>query len=256
MPQPETQQLSIFDLDRTLTQSGTWSPFLLFAARRLAPWRLVLVPAALVLMLGYKAGLMSRKALKERMQAVMLGRRVFRARIATIVNSYADHCLRKGVYTEGIALMGAEQAAGRTVIIASAAFSYYLAAISERLGVAHVGTCSCWNGDDLLARIEGENCYGPAKLRMIEAFMAERAIDRASTHVRFYSDDLSDLPTFEWADEAVVVNPSARLARHAAGAGWPILDWRASRKAATASGSRNSQNLQLGTGARAGAITP
>ena len=252
MPQPETPPLSIFDLDRTLTRRGTWTPFLLYAARRHAPWRLVLAPVVLVLMLGYKAGLISRKSLKERMQAVMLGRRVSRARIAKIADSYADHCLRTGVYAEGIALMRAEQVAGRNVIIASAAFSFYLAAISERLGVAHVGTRSHWNGDDLLARIEGENCYGPNKLRMIEAFMAECAFDRASTHVRFYSDDLSDLPTFDWADEAVVVNPSARLARHAAGTGWPLLDWRASGKAAIASGSRDPQNLPVG----AGTITP
>jgi phosphoserine phosphatase len=45
--------------------------------------------------------------------------------------------------------------------------------------------------------------------------------------VRFYSDHVSDRPVFEWADEAVAVNPDAKLRRLAAERGWAVEDWSA-----------------------------
>lgn len=39
--------LSIFDVDRTITRKPTYSLFLLFAMRRHAPWRALLLPLLL-----------------------------------------------------------------------------------------------------------------------------------------------------------------------------------------------------------------
>ena len=52
--------LAIYDMDRTITRRATYTPFLLHAALRLAPWRLLLVPAVVVMMLAYLAGLIDR----------------------------------------------------------------------------------------------------------------------------------------------------------------------------------------------------
>ena len=87
----------------------------------------------------------------------------------------------------------------------------------EQLGATHVIVDS--------PRIEGANCYGPAKLAMIEAWLAEQGLIRDAVTVRFYSDHASDQPAFEWADEPVAVNPHARLARLAATRGWQVEDW-------------------------------
>jgi hypothetical protein len=75
------------------------------------------------------------------------------------------------------------------------------------------------------SRIEGENAYGEAKLRMIAAWVEKSGLTGKHGHVRFYSDHASDEPTFEWADEPVAVNPHARLARLAIRRGWAIEDW-------------------------------
>ncbi|MDK2760015.1 MAG: hypothetical protein KYX64_01490 [Sphingopyxis sp.] len=37
---------------------------------------------------------------------------------------------------------------------------------------------------------------------------------------------LTILPTFEYADKAIAVDPSTRLLAIAAQRGWPALDWR------------------------------
>lgn len=78
----------------------------------------------------------------------------------------------------------------------------------------------------ILSLIEGDNCYGPAKLRRIEGWMAAQGIARGGAHVRAYSDHVSDAPLLGWADEGFAVNAHGPLRRLAAERGWPLLDWR------------------------------
>ena len=58
---------------------------------------------------------------------------------------------------------------------------------------------------------------------MVSIWLDKSGLERG--HVRFYSDHASDAPVFEWADEAVAVNPHAKLARLAATRGWAVEDW-------------------------------
>ena len=76
-------ELAIYDMDRTITRSGTYTPWLMFWAWRRAPWRLLLLPFALLAGLGYAAGLVTRKRLKEINQSLLMGRRVTLAMLFT-----------------------------------------------------------------------------------------------------------------------------------------------------------------------------
>lgn len=133
-----TSSLSIFDLDHTLTRNGSWSPFLLFAARRRAPWRLVFAPLVVGLMAACKGRLLSRKQLKQAMHWLMLGSTVDIERLTDLVSAYAEQSLARNIYPQAIASIAAEHAAGRRVVIASAAHLFYLEPIAGRLGVADV----------------------------------------------------------------------------------------------------------------------
>lgn len=224
---PALTGISIFDLDRTITRHGTWLPFLMFAAWHHAPWRLALVPAVAAVMAGHKAGLLRRTRLKEILQLLMMGEAIPRAEVAVLTLAFAQRTLDRNVYPQAIALIRREIADGRRVMIASAAHRYYLAPLAKAFGANdEIGTRSRWRGELLTPRIEGENCHGPAKCVMLVERLRKIGIERAKVHIRFYSDDISDLPTFDWADEAIAVNPSAALARHARASGWPIHDWR------------------------------
>ena len=77
----------------------------------------------------------------------------------------------------------------------------------------------------LRARINGENCYGPAKLRMVEDWLRARGWQRGDVRVRFYSDHVSDEPALGWADQAIAVNAHPPLRALAAERGWQITDW-------------------------------
>jgi HAD superfamily hydrolase (TIGR01490 family) len=216
--------VSIFDLDSTLTRRGTYSPFLVFAARRLAPWRLLLIPLVLLAMLGHAFKLMSRKRLKSTMHGLMLGRRVSRARVAAVASAFAEQTLQRNFYADARTCLRAEKAAGRTVLIATAANKYYASAIADALGdVGVIATESIWDGDDLTPEIDGHNCYGSAKLERIKAHLEHCGILRHRVHIRFYSDHASDAPSFAWADEPIATNPSRKLVSLAKASGWQLL---------------------------------
>jgi hypothetical protein len=77
-----THRLAIYDMDRTVTFSGTYTGFLVHVAKRMAPWRLALFPGVVLLMLAYVLKLISRQRLKEMNQALMIGHNVERARLS------------------------------------------------------------------------------------------------------------------------------------------------------------------------------
>lgn len=220
-------ELAIYDMDRTITRTGTYTPFLIHAARALAPWRLALSPLVVVAMAAYGTRLISRKRLKEVNQALLLGGSVPRAALAPVAASFADAVMRGNVLPGALARIAADRAAGRRLVLATASYRLYVEAIAERLGFDDViATNSVAGvGDRLMARIDGVNCYGPDKLRMIEAWLRTVGLERKAVRILFYSDHASDAPVMEWADEAYAANPSPRMRTLAEARGWPVLDF-------------------------------
>ena len=222
----DKQTLHLFDLDRTITRLPTYTPFLIHAALRLAPWRLLLIPALIPYFAGYGLKWVDRKALKQAMQSLMLGRKVDAARIKRVTASFAKATFENNSYAEAKRVIAAANAAGQCVVIATASHRFYVEPIAATLGVTYViATGSVWDSDQLTPQIPGENCYGAAKQAMVERWFADQDLDRDSVHVRFYSDHISDLPTFDWADEPIAVHPSPKLRVVAMQRKWPILDW-------------------------------
>jgi HAD superfamily hydrolase (TIGR01490 family) len=219
--------LAIYDMDRTVTRTGTYTPFLLHCAARRAPWRLALLPFAALSMGAYAARLIDRAQLKEINQHLLLGARTDPRALKTLVDSFADGQVRSNVRPGALAAIARDKAEGRRVVLATASYRLYADAIAERLGFDDViGTGSVIGLDERVhAKIAGENCYGPAKLRMIADWVQKSGLKDKHGHVRFYSDHVSDQPAFEWADEPVAVNPHGKLRRLAEQRGWRIEDW-------------------------------
>jgi HAD superfamily hydrolase (TIGR01490 family) len=217
--------LAIYDMDRTVTRRATYTPFLLHCAVRRAPWRLVALPLVAGSMLLYLAKIIDRGRLKEINHLLLIGRQIHPDALLPLVDSFANRTVHGNVRPGAIAAIARDRAEGRRVVMATASYRFYSSIIAERLGFDDcIGTNSTLGLDrEVHAKIDGENCYGPAKLRMIEAWLKAEGVTRA--HVRFYSDHASDAPVFEWADEAVAVNPHDRLARLAAQRGWRVEDW-------------------------------
>lgn len=222
------QHLAIYDMDKTITAAPTWTRFLVHAARMRAPWRLSLMPAVGVAGLGYLLKLVDRSGLKQVSQRLLLGRALTAAELEAVAERFADAELDKGVLHGARARIESDRAAGYRLVMATASHGYYAAAIAQRLGFDDVvATTARRDGQGrILSLIEGDNCYGPVKLRMIESWMQGAGVSRRDVHVRAYSDHVSDAPLLEWADEPFAVNAHGPLRKLADARGWPQLDWR------------------------------
>lgn len=218
--------LAIYDLDRTITRRATYTPFLLHCAMRRQQWRIVLLPFVIASMIGYLLRLIDRGRLKEINHALLLGS-AHPSDLKPLVDSFAEATVASNVRPGAIAAIRRDREQGRRLILATASYRLYAAAIADRLGFDDViGTGSIIGLDaKVRPRIDGENCYGEAKKRMIDSWVDASGLVGRHGHVRFYSDHASDVPVFEWADEPVAVNPHARLARLAAERGWAVEDW-------------------------------
>jgi len=217
--------LAIYDMDRTVTRRATYTPFLLHCALRRAPWRLLLLPIVILSMLAYLAKLIDRGRLKEINHMLLLGHLRHPAELKPLVDSFAEATLAHNVRPGALAAIARDKAEGRRVVMATASYRFYAREIAERLGFDDcIGTNSILGLDERVhAKIDGENCYGPAKLTMISDWLQASGLGRG--HVRFYSDHASDAPVFVWADEPVAVNPHDKLKRLAATRGWRVEDW-------------------------------
>lgn len=220
-------ELAIYDMDRTITRVATYTPFLLHAARRRAPWRLLFVPFVILSMLAYVLKLIDRARLKEINHALLLGRQVAPADLAAVTDSFAEKTVAHNIHPGALTQIAADRVAGRRLVLATASYRLYSEAIAGRLGFDDVIATNSVIGLDgrIVARIDGENNYGPAKLRMIQAWMAAEGLDRAQCRIRFYSDHASDAPVMEWADEPFAVNAHDKLRRMAQQRGWPTAEW-------------------------------
>ncbi len=216
---------AIYDMDRTVTRRPTYTPFLLHCALGRAPWRLLLLPFVIASMAAYVLKLIDRGRLKEINHWLLLGHQRHPAELKPLVDSFAEATLALNIRPGARKAIERDKAEGRQVVMATASYRFYAREIAERLGFDDcIGTNSILGLDDRVhAKIDGQNCYGPAKLVMVEQWLAVRGLTRG--HVRFYSDHASDAAVFEWADEAVAVNPHARLARLAEQRNWRVEDW-------------------------------
>lgn len=221
------QKLAIYDMDRTITRSGTYTPFLIHIARARAPWRLALLPVALLFMLAYAARIVSRTRLKELNLSLLIGRSFDAATIQPLIDSFAAKTIATNSYSKAIAQVEADRKAGCRLVLATASYHLYVDVIAARLGFNDVVATELEHDDAgrIRARINGENCYDTAKLHKIETWMRAEGLQRTACDIRAYSDHISDLPMLEFSDSPYATNPSTALRDEARQRGWPVHDW-------------------------------
>jgi len=214
--------VAVFDLDRTITRMGTYTPFLMHCvpAHERTFERL---PMAIWLTAIYALGLVSRDDVKARMLEVNIVGST-RAQIAAWADTYVEKCLGNHVRPGARAAVAAHRAAGHHLVLATASFDFYAQGFADVLGFDHlIATKSLWDDRGRLrAALGSENCYGQVKFAAVQDYVAA-TIPRP--RVIAYSDHHSDVELLRWADEGVAVNPNGRFRRMAVANGFQIVDW-------------------------------
>ncbi len=215
-------RIAFFDLDRTITQAGTYTPFLMHCTRS-NPGRYGRIPAALAAMGAYAAKRTGRAALKVRMIDLFIAG-ASRTQVAAWTEGFVAHWLQVQIRPGALAAIERHRQAGDQLVLATASFDFYAQEFATRLGLNHtIATTSVWDeADRLCAAIGGENCYGAEKITAVESYLANFP---SRPWFTFYSDHSSDLDLLRTADEGVAVNPDAKLRRLAVKHGLQVVDW-------------------------------
>ncbi|MEM6651951.1 MAG: HAD-IB family hydrolase [Pseudomonadota bacterium] len=212
---------AFFDMDRTLTRSGTWSRYM-FSVNKARPLFYLRLPLLALHAIAYKVGIRSRQSVKEHgLKTLTWANREDLERAA---DRFAEREIRQGLRRQSRFVVAKHRSVGDKLVIATAAVDLVARPIANKLGIE---TLICteleWSAQGrLTGKLAGPNCYGEDKLNLIRAANEKQSFE---TPITGYSDHISDLPLLQWADHGVAVNPSRKLARIADKAGLRTEDW-------------------------------
>lgn len=216
------RRIALYDLDRTVTFAPTFTPFLIHMAASGNPLRLLGVPLWIIGMIGYKAKLYGRKALKQFGLRLLVGQVVRSSDLQPRIDRFVARQCARNIQPGALAQIAADRAAGVTLVIVSAAPEIYAEAMADALGFdACIATRHQAGADgSLLALIDGENNYGGEKVSRVESWLAAQGLAREACHITAYSDHASDAPILDYADAGVLVGRYAK-----ADPRWMQVDW-------------------------------
>lgn len=220
--------IAIYDLDNTVTSRPTFTHFLIYFARRKRPLRLAMVPVWIIALLGCKLGFYPRKPLKQFGIALFMGRVLSPDAVDKMAAEFIDDVIVDGCQPGAMQSIDRDRQDSYRLVLATAAPEFYAKQIGARLGfddviaTRHVVT----SGGRISNRIDGENCYGAEKYRRVECWLSQQGIARNTANIRFYSDDISDAPMLDFADQGHAINADADFAKAALESGWTVVNFR------------------------------
>ncbi len=143
--------------------------------------------------------------------------------VQEIVADTVEHIVEPLVYDEAVTLIEDHHAAGRDVVIVSAAGAEVVQPIGDLLGADAVVATRMAVAD---GRYTGEiefYAYAENKASAIREMAQRMGYDLQSSYA--YSDSVTDLAMLETVGHAFVVNPDKELRRRARANGWPVLEF-------------------------------
>jgi len=224
-PHGSDETIAVFDLDGTITTRDTTAAFLLGYLRE-HPRRLARCMPLAVSLAGFAMGAVDNAGLKRAAVSAVLGG-ASRDEIAASIDRFVPWCLEALVRPTARTRIQAHKHARHRLILASASLDLYVEPIGKALGFAEViCTKVAWTrGQRISGDLDGGNVRSDSKLAAVQRAVSLAESAPRSARVIAYSDHQADLPLLRWADQAVAVNPTRRLAAAAAIEGIPIEDW-------------------------------
>lgn len=221
-------RVAVFDLDGTITGRDTFQRFLISVLLR-SPTRWARAP-----LLAWAVGLFALRRRDNHWLKAYFLRHIVGGqpggRVARLAASHVRSVLKTEVLPRALDEVNRHRAAGARLVLASASPDLYTRPLGAALGFdAVVCTEVERDGDGRpTGRLRGGNCYGEEKRRRVERLLRAEGLDWGD--VTAYSDHHADLPLLRVAGTGYAVDPSPRLRREAAAAGWPVLDWHEARR--------------------------
>ncbi len=216
--------LAVFDLDGTITRHDSMTPFI-FGYLLRHPWRALRLPLALPALLRFLFR-PDRGALKGALLHAAMGG-LSRAAVEQWAAHYVQRLLRRGLFAEALAALGAHRQAGDHLVLMSASVDCYVPRIAEALGF---NECICsqvrWHADDSLdGRLTSPNVRGVEKARRFRELLARHGPAGSIA----YGNSSADLAHLGLATRGVYVNGAPGAIPDGA-SGIAVVRWHASAR--------------------------
>lgn len=214
-------EAAFFDLDKTVIAKASMMAFGRAFYREGLIGRRSLVKGMWTQLLYVRHGASEETLAKIRHAALALTAGWEQDHVRRVVTGALRAVVDPITYAEAIDAIAGHRAAGRLVVIVSAAPEEIVEPLAAYLGVDEAIGSQAEVGDD--GRYTGRMAryaYGPTKAALMAELAAERGIDLAGSWA--YSDSATDLPMLEAVGHPVVVNPDKALERVARQRGWPV----------------------------------
>ena len=212
---------AFFDMDHTLLRCNSGTRWIQYLRRRgeITPWRLL---RAATWLARYRLSLIDMEAVVTTATADMAG--VPEREVADKTSRWMHDEIFHEVAPSALSALARHREAGHVVAILSSSTPYATEPLARFLGIEHV-QCTRLHVEDgkLVGTHVKPACYGAGKVHWAERFAAEHGVDLDASW--FYTDSYSDLPMLERVAVKKIINPDARLARHAKKNGWDIERW-------------------------------
>ncbi|MEO0376098.1 MAG: HAD-IB family hydrolase [Cyanobacteria bacterium P01_A01_bin.17] len=168
-PSPEQLVVAVFDFDHTLTNRDSLMPFLhMVAGRWRFLWGLLRTSPALV---GYMLKVIPNWKAKEAVLAHVLAG-LTTEQLQTLGQRFAIQKIPTLLKQEAVDRLRWHQSQGHQTIVVSASLEAYLAPFAKAMEIDHVlGTQLVEHSGCLTGQIQGQNCYGPEKVRRLQALL-------------------------------------------------------------------------------------
>jgi HAD superfamily hydrolase (TIGR01490 family) len=216
-----TRAAAFFDMDRTLLRVNTGTLWIRWLRKHneISTLRML---RGLGWLAQYKMSVLDMEALTTRLTAEMAGQSELE--LKQKVHRFFEAWVRAEVAPKAREALARHRAEGHVVAILSTSTPYVVEPLAELLGIEHA-ICTRLHVEH--GRFAGTHvapaCYGRGKVHWAEAFARANGVDLGRSF--FYTDSYSDLPMLERVGHARVVNPDARLRRHARRVGWQVDAW-------------------------------
>jgi HAD superfamily hydrolase (TIGR01490 family) len=221
----QDETIAVFDLDGTITTRDTTQAYLLGYLRR-HPRRLASSLPLAASAFGFAGGLVDRTGLKRAAIRAVLGG-AGHDEIVAWTDRFVTWCLQALVRPLARTRIQEHAGAGHHLVLATASLDLHVRPIARALGFSDViCTKVAWTREQRISGdLDGDNMRGDKKLAAVQRAVGLVAPAPRDTVVIAYSDHHADLPLLRWADKAVAVNPTRRLAAAAGIEGIAIEDW-------------------------------
>ncbi len=141
------------------------------------------------------------------------------ARVRSIVEEALEAVVEPIIYAEALELMAAHRAAGRVIVIVSAAPVEIVEPLARYLGVDEaIASRALVDGEGRYTGQMEFDAFGPSKVEAMHELAGRRGVDLDASYA--YSDSATDLPMLEAVGHPTAVNPDRDLARAASERGW------------------------------------